>query len=405
MTDNQLAVVTEEKQIRRFSQEEREIIFRTVDADATQETMDLFMYVCETRGLNPMANQIHLVGRFSSKLGRKQFTIQTGIDGFRLIADRTGNYLPGRETEYRYDDEGNLVAAVVYLRKFRHGEWHEFPAKALWNEYKQTYNNQPVGLWKTMPLSQLEKCAEAKAFRKGWPEDFSGIYINEEMDQADNYDGNQTCTELEWIVKNGVKDSPFMTLRKALQFFKDSGTTHELFDGIYAEFNKRKAERNQMAQSEEPEVHEGEVEDTPDLSTDAQRKMLRGLAAKRYGSKDADTELHKLIENPDGTPRSTKDLTKVEISGLIETLQAQINNPPPDLNDRVREKMVDAKITNKVDALRAKARKLKEDITEEELLGQYNTWLGTINEQTVDSLEDSTVELLTMGAAMIGGSK
>ena len=50
--------------------------------------------------------QIHAI-----KCGGR-LTIQTSIDGFRLIAERTNRYAPGRETTYTYDDDGRLHQEV-----------------------------------------------------------------------------------------------------------------------------------------------------------------------------------------------------------------------------------------------------------------------------------------------------
>jgi hypothetical protein len=38
--------------------------------------------------------------------------------------------------------------------------------------------------WRRMGRTMIAKCAEAQSLRKGWPEEMSGLYVQEEMDKA-----------------------------------------------------------------------------------------------------------------------------------------------------------------------------------------------------------------------------
>jgi phage recombination protein Bet len=154
----------------------------------------VFMHVSQRTGLDPFAKQIYMIGRWS-KDGTK-YTIQTGIDGFRLIArrasDRLGETLEYEDTQWCGRDGQWLdvwtnpttppMAAKVAV--LRHGK--RFPAVANYSEYVQTVKGgDPNSMWARMPANQLAKCAEALALRKAFPQDLSGIYADEEMGQAD----------------------------------------------------------------------------------------------------------------------------------------------------------------------------------------------------------------------------
>lgn len=161
--------------------------------EATQGDLDVYFYQCQRTGLDPFAKQIYLIGRKSR--GQMKYTIQTGIDGYRLIArravDRTKESLgyedtrwcgrDGKWTDVWLSDQPPAAARVVVLRNGQ-----RFPATALWSEYVQTkYDGNVSDMWSRMGANQLAKCAEALALRKAFPQDLSGIYTDEEMQQAE----------------------------------------------------------------------------------------------------------------------------------------------------------------------------------------------------------------------------
>jgi len=161
-----------------FDDRQIELIKNSICKGASNEELQFFIMACQRSGLDPFAKQIYSVPRGGQR------TIQTSIDGFRLIADRTGKYSPGREPTYEYDKTGTLMSATSYVKKqTRDGTWHEVSANACYSEY-----NAGSPLWKKMPKAMLSKCAESLALRKAFPAEMSGLYGEEEMGQADKND-------------------------------------------------------------------------------------------------------------------------------------------------------------------------------------------------------------------------
>ncbi len=164
-----------------FNEDKVKLLKSTVCKDATDNELELFLHVCNKTGLDPFRNQIYAIKRGS------KMTIQTGIDGFRLIAERSGKYSPGKESSFSYDEQGKLQSATAFIKKqTSDGTWHDISATAYWKEYVQEFNGKPSQFWSKMPHTMLSKVAEALALRKAFPADFSGLYTAEEMAQADN---------------------------------------------------------------------------------------------------------------------------------------------------------------------------------------------------------------------------
>lgn len=160
---------------------------------APRAVVEKFFHTVQRTGLDPLARQIYCIGR----AGRDgvEWSIQTAIDGFRVVAQRSGKYA-GQEPAQWLTKDGEWVDAFV---KALHGDhplaarvtvrrhdW-EIPltAVATWDEYVQTKSNGDLtAMWKQRGPGQLAKCAEALALRKAFPQDLSGVYTDEEMDAA-----------------------------------------------------------------------------------------------------------------------------------------------------------------------------------------------------------------------------
>lgn len=156
--------------------------------EATNDELALFIGMCKRAGLDPFQKQIYAVFRSG------QMTIQVGIDGFRAIAERTGTYAGQLGPWWRAKDGDWLdfwphgktppYAAKVIVKRLVGDHLVETPAVAHWAEYAVTGTSGRM--WANMPANQLAKCAEALALRKAFPNDLSGLYTDDEMQQADH---------------------------------------------------------------------------------------------------------------------------------------------------------------------------------------------------------------------------
>lgn len=190
-----------------MSREKIELIKQTVAKGSTDLELDLFLHACKRTGLDPLMKQIYAIKRKNGKTGQMEMAIQTGIDGYRLIADRTGRYAGSDEPTYTVGQDGFPDVASVTIYKMLDGQRCGFSASARWTEYCQ----EASPMWKKMPFLMLSKCAEALALRKAFPAELSGVYTHEEMMQADNEprnpiaDNKQTAqAKIAEIAREGV---------------------------------------------------------------------------------------------------------------------------------------------------------------------------------------------------------
>jgi len=191
-----------------FSQEQINLIKSQIAPKATDDELKLFVYQAKRTGLDPLARQIYAIHRKSKDYKGdwvEKMTIQTSIDGFRVIAERSGDYA-GQDEPVFVKDDGDLYCKVTVYR-FR-GDIR-YPAAvgvAYWKEYVQTdREGKPSGLWAKMPHTMLSKVAEALALRKAYPQDLSGLYTWDEMNQAEVPNSTPKMEEVDQADKSALK--------------------------------------------------------------------------------------------------------------------------------------------------------------------------------------------------------
>jgi phage recombination protein Bet len=180
-----------------FSPEQIATLKNVICPGLTDSELDLVGEVARQTGLSPFLKQLHVTKRPTwdpdARTRIPKLTIQTGIDGYRLTAERTGKYLGQRGPEWCGPDgvwrdvwlsKQPPAAARVFVLK---AGCEPFPGLARYDAYVQTTKEGgPNSMWQKMGAEQLAKCAEALALRKAFPMELAGTYTSEEMAQADN---------------------------------------------------------------------------------------------------------------------------------------------------------------------------------------------------------------------------
>lgn len=202
-----------------YSPEQVELIKKQIAPNANDNELKLFLYQCQRTGLDALTRQIYCIHR-----GGKM-TIQTSIDGFRVIAERSGDYA-GQDEPVFTEENGKLISCRVTVYRFR-GE-QRYPA-AVGVAYMSEYNAGGP-MWTKMPHTMLAKCAEALALRKAYPQDLSGLYTNDEMQQSEVVYPTVTPQQIDYLhqlLETSTYDQP---TRDRLALKIDNIQTAEEFD-------------------------------------------------------------------------------------------------------------------------------------------------------------------------------
>jgi phage recombination protein Bet len=269
------------------------LVKRTAAKDCNEDEFNQFVSVCRDLGLSPLRKQIYAFVFNKDKPANRNMALVVGIDGGRSIAARSGNYRPDdNPPDWEISDEaknaltnphGIISCTVgVYHRPTRTDPFERIVAKVFWDEFApilrladadayewvKTGEMYPRGhakagqekvqkqlrpgasaivterldpkkeQWIRGGRHKIALCAEMQALRRGWPEDMSRLYVEEETDRANAViDGEYTdLTPAEMVVKADT-DARMERIGGPALFaiFDDAGTLERIPVGQFAD--------------------------------------------------------------------------------------------------------------------------------------------------------------------------
>jgi phage recombination protein Bet len=186
----------------------RVLVDQTFPAARTVEAVLMALSYCRARKLDIFKKPVHIVPMYSSTKRAMVETVWPGIAEIRTTAARTGEYAgidavefgPMQEREFTgrlevwenrkkvWKDVTKKVHfpewASVIVHRIVRGQRFAFHAKVFWEETyaKMGRTEIPNEMWEKRARGQLDKCVEAAALRKAFPEEVGSMYAAEEME-------------------------------------------------------------------------------------------------------------------------------------------------------------------------------------------------------------------------------
>lgn len=171
----------------------------------TVDSIAMALSYCKARNLDPFKRPVHIVPVWDSERRGYVETVWPGISELRTTAMRTGKFAGMDAAEF-----GEMIEEVFTGSVKRGQNWEEvnqtveFPMwcqitvyrmiegqrvpfvgpKVYWREAYASQGKSPIpnAMWTKRPRGQLEKCAEAAALRRAFPEELGNEYAAEEIE-------------------------------------------------------------------------------------------------------------------------------------------------------------------------------------------------------------------------------
>lgn len=195
-----------------------------VAAGSTDAEWEAFLAFCGRLSLDPQLKQAY----WRKSVGNVVHSL--GIDGYRAVADDSGEYAGqdapkyGGHFELRPSKFAPTVCEVTVYRMVA-GQRCAFVGQAHWQDFYNANNK----MWNDLPYRMLAVRAEENAHKKAFPRRFSGVYSPDAIEDAQE---RQTATQATKPVQNGTQRQeeavakPAVT-RKAIDAYNKAQTdTH-----------------------------------------------------------------------------------------------------------------------------------------------------------------------------------
>lgn len=153
----------------------------------------MFLNLCKAQRLNPFLREAYLV-----KYGSSEATIVTGKEVFTKRARRNKNFSGQQAGVIVLKDGGEIesrIGTLVLDGETLVGGWAKIFIKGddiptemtvSFNEYVGRKSDGTVNAqWAKKPATMIRKVALVQALREAFPEEFQGMYAQEETDMSD----------------------------------------------------------------------------------------------------------------------------------------------------------------------------------------------------------------------------
>lgn len=218
----------------------------TQNPKVTNAEAYLFMKLCQAQKLNPFLREAYLI-----KYGDKPATIVVGKETFTKRAERhpsfdgykAGIYIMDEASQIEKRPGGFYVSGETvvggWAEVFRKDMKHSFEASVKMSEYEGHKSDGTLNKsWAERPATMIRKVALVQALREAFPDQFAGMYIQEEPQELEKIEAELKTPQ---PVEKNIEESARQTENS----------------GIGA----------QKAEIVEPEEVEGTVEDAPESVT------------------------------------------------------------------------------------------------------------------------------------------
>jgi phage recombination protein Bet len=177
------------------------------------EAVMMALAYCRKRNLDIFKKPVHIVPMWSSAKKAMVETVWPGIAEIRTTATRTKQYAGidavefGPMVDRTFTGQTGGQKSETISKKVRYPEWASvvvyrivagqrcaYHAKVFWEETYATMGKSdvPNDMWAKRSRGQLDKCVEAAALRKAFPEELGNVYAAEEMEGRSLVDSGDT---------------------------------------------------------------------------------------------------------------------------------------------------------------------------------------------------------------------
>lgn len=175
-------------------------------AATSVDSIVMALSYCRARNLDIMKRPVHIVPMWSTAQGKMVETVWPSIAELRTTAFRTGQYAGCEAAEFGpsidavFSGKANRGASkgverkvslvypewcrLVVTRLLAGREYRFVGPKVIWTEAYARWvdTDVPNETWSKRVVGQIEKCAEAAALRRAFPEELGNEYAAEEME-------------------------------------------------------------------------------------------------------------------------------------------------------------------------------------------------------------------------------